>query len=122
MGGYDLGMLEVNEAADQIEKAADKDAIVIFGASVREELQDEIVITVIATGFEERNGDKLSSINRDIIRPGRMQDETMVAEAPDLEESSDQKADLPQEDEFEKRYNTDFAIPSFLNKGKNGNF
>lgn len=121
MGGYDLGMLEVNEAADQIEKAADKEAIVIFGASVREELHDEIVITVIATGFEDRNGDKLTS-NRDIIRPGRMQDEERESEAQDLEGHSNQETDSPEEDEFEKRYNTDFAIPSFLNKGKNGNF
>lgn len=54
MGGYDLGMLEINEIADQIEQAADEDAIVIFGSTIREDLQDEIVITVIATGFEER--------------------------------------------------------------------
>ena len=54
MGGYDLGMLEINAIADQIEKAADEDAIVIFGSTIREDLQDEIIITVIATGFEER--------------------------------------------------------------------
>lgn len=60
MGGYDLGMLEVNEAADQIEQAADEDAIVIFGASIKEELKDEIIITVIATGFEERSIDILT--------------------------------------------------------------
>jgi cell division protein FtsZ len=53
-GGYDLGMLEVNEAADLIEKAADRDAIVIFGTSIKEDMQDEIKITVIATGFEDR--------------------------------------------------------------------
>ena len=52
MGGYDLGMLEVNEAADLIEKSADPEAIVIFGASIKEDIKDEIYITVIATGFE----------------------------------------------------------------------
>ena len=52
-GGYDLGMLEANEAAEQIAKAADPDAIIIFGATVREDIQDEIIITVIATGFSE---------------------------------------------------------------------
>ncbi len=52
-GGYDLGMLEANEAAEQIAKAADPDAIIIFGATVREDIQDEIIITVIATGFNE---------------------------------------------------------------------
>jgi len=54
MGGYNLGMLEINDIADQIEQAADEDAIVIFGSTIREELEDEIVITVIATGFEDR--------------------------------------------------------------------
>jgi cell division protein FtsZ len=55
MGGYDLGMLEANEAADLIEKAAARDANIIFGASIKEELEDEIRITVIATGFEEED-------------------------------------------------------------------
>lgn len=53
MGGYDLGMLEVNEAADLIEKAAARDANIIFGASIKEDLEDEIRITVIATGFDD---------------------------------------------------------------------
>ena len=53
-GGYDLAMLELNEAADQIAKDADKDAVIYFGTSIREEMQDEVVITVIATGFEGR--------------------------------------------------------------------
>lgn len=53
-GGYDIGMLEMTAAADQIEQAADSDAIVIFGAGVKEELNDKMVITVIATGFEDR--------------------------------------------------------------------
>jgi len=94
MGGYDLGMLEVNEAADQIEKAADKDAIVIFGASVREELADEIIVTVIATGFEERNGEVPFISNKEIIRPSKepafFEDDTQPDEktAEPLEESS----------------------------------
>ncbi|MDR0356896.1 MAG: cell division protein FtsZ [Clostridiales Family XIII bacterium] len=63
-GGYDLGMLEVNEAADQIEQAVDRDAIVIFGTSVYEELADEMVVTVIATGFEERPGEQLEPMKQ----------------------------------------------------------
>ena len=53
MGGYDLGMLEANEAADLIEKAAARDANIIFGASIKEDREDEIRITVIATGFDD---------------------------------------------------------------------
>jgi len=52
-GGYDLGMLEVSEIASLVEEQADRDCILIFGAAVNEDMQDEISITVIATGFDE---------------------------------------------------------------------
>ncbi|MEG0156087.1 MAG: cell division protein FtsZ [Anaerovoracaceae bacterium] len=53
-GGYDIGMMDVNEAANQIQSVADKDAIIIFGAAVSESMQDELNVTVIATGFENQ--------------------------------------------------------------------
>lgn len=52
-GGADLGLLEINEAAEIVQEAADPDANIIFGAVIDETLKDEIRITVIATGFEE---------------------------------------------------------------------
>lgn len=52
-GGPDLGLFEVNAAADLVQKAADPDANIIFGAVINEHLKDEIIITVIATGFEK---------------------------------------------------------------------
>lgn len=55
-GGYDMGMLDVNDAATQIQAVADKDAIIIFGTSVKENLEDEMQVTVIATGFENKPG------------------------------------------------------------------
>lgn len=54
-GGANLGLLEVNEAAEIVTQAADPDANIIFGAAIDEKLQDEVRITVIATGFEARN-------------------------------------------------------------------
>ncbi len=53
-GGINLGLFEVNEAAEIIAAAADPDANIIFGAVIDENLQDEIRITVIATGFDNR--------------------------------------------------------------------
>jgi cell division protein FtsZ len=50
-GGADLGLLEVNEAAEIISQAADPEANIIFGAVIDENIQDEIRVTVIATGF-----------------------------------------------------------------------
>ncbi len=52
-GGYDLGMLEINEIATLVEEQADEEAILIFGACINEEMENEIGITVIATGFSE---------------------------------------------------------------------
>ena len=56
-GGEDLGIFEVNEAADLIRESVGKDANIIFGAGIDESLSDEIKITVIATGFDIVNGD-----------------------------------------------------------------
>ena len=53
-GGLDLGLLEVNEAAQIVQKAADPDANIIFGAVIDDRLDGEVRITVIATGFEAR--------------------------------------------------------------------
>ena len=52
-GGPDLSMFEVDEAAKIISSAADSDANIIFGASIDEEMVDQVKITVIATGFTE---------------------------------------------------------------------
>jgi cell division protein FtsZ len=50
-GGGDIGLFEVNEAAEVVTGAADQNANVIFGAVIDETLQDEVRVTVIATGF-----------------------------------------------------------------------
>ncbi|MGE5508278.1 MAG: cell division protein FtsZ [Chitinophagales bacterium] len=51
-GGADLGLHEVNEAAEIVAASADPDANIIFGAVIDENLKDEVRVTVIATGFE----------------------------------------------------------------------
>ena len=52
-GGRDLGLLEINEAAELVQKSVDPEANIIFGAVIDESLENEIVITVIATGFSK---------------------------------------------------------------------
>jgi cell division protein FtsZ len=52
-GGPDMGLFEVNEAAEIIAGAADADANVIFGAVIDEALGDQMRVTVIATGFDQ---------------------------------------------------------------------
>lgn len=52
IGGNDLGMHEINAAAETITSAADPEANIIFGATINPELEGEVIITVVATGFD----------------------------------------------------------------------
>ncbi len=52
IGGNDMSMHEINSAAEAITAAADPDANIIFGATINPELEGEIIITVVATGFD----------------------------------------------------------------------
>ena len=51
-GGFDMSMAEIQEAAEIITSAVSPDANIIFGATLKPEMEDELVITVIATGFD----------------------------------------------------------------------
>jgi len=53
-GGPDLTMTEVIEASTIIQEASDPDANIIFGSVIDEAMQDDVCVTVIATGFEDR--------------------------------------------------------------------
>lgn len=56
-GGANLSLYEVQEAADIVAAASDQDVNMIFGSVINENLKDEIVVTVIATGFIEQDQD-----------------------------------------------------------------
>ena len=51
-GGYDMSMSEIQEAAEIITSAVSPDANIIFGATLKADIEDELIITVIATGFD----------------------------------------------------------------------
>jgi len=115
-GGSDLTMFEVDEAARIISSSADPDANIIFGAVVKDELIDQVRITVIATGFDETRA-KLASITKPAVPPIQ----GVVSEPPLIRE--------PEEDEEEARLETGeeegtpedvfgekFEIPAFLRK------
>ena len=71
-GNGNMSLLEVNEAASLITDAAGSDANIIFGAVIDETLQDEIRVTVIATGFGNGNRDLDSEFGSDLFsrKPG----------------------------------------------------
>lgn len=68
-GGPDLGLFEVNEAAEIIAQAADPEANIIFGAVIDENLKDEIRVTVIATGFDSKTPKKENLVDELEIKP-----------------------------------------------------
>jgi len=65
IGGNDLSMHEINSAAEAITTAADPDANIIFGATISPDLEGEIIITVVATGFDASYFAKRQAANVD---------------------------------------------------------
>jgi len=74
-GGTSLGLLEVNEAAAIISDAVDPEANIIFGAVIDEEFQDEVRVTVIATGFDGKPVNLHTAKNEaPVIEPFKVRD------------------------------------------------
>ena len=109
-GGYDLGMLEVNEIASLVQEQADPEAILIFGAAVSEEMNEEIGITVIATGFGE--GLEESIVYKPVEKPQPQEVVTengLTGRSVTLSQIFDETRD---EDSRDSR----FIMPDFLQK------
>ena len=107
-GGSDLGLFEVNEAANIISKAAHQDANIIFGAVVDDTLGDEVRVTVIAAGFD-RWGQREAE---ELVKP-----EEDIFSAPAMAPSNDRVLNLEPEQEEERLIfdaEEDLDIPSFL--------
>jgi cell division protein FtsZ len=100
MGGPELTMWEINEAAELIARAADPDANIIFGAVIDESMRDEVKITLIATGF-----DHVAEPRRRAARPMKAR-ELLSAMGEVEEEQEEIPSILAQED--------DIDIPPFL--------
>ena len=99
-GGSDLGLQEINTAAELVQRSVDPEANIIWGSVIDESLGDEIVITVIATGFE--SDAPLSSIGV----------ENLVSKAWDKKVNS-----IPSSSESNNS-SSDLDIPSFLRNKK----
>jgi len=97
-GGNDLGLFEVNEAAEIVQSAADLDSNIIFGAVIDNSLDDEVRVTVIATGFDK--GGVRSPLYRPdqaqrTERPGRDRDIVMDERQRSSLEIPDDEIDIP---------------------------
>lgn len=119
-GGSDLTMFEVDEAARIISNEADTDANIIFGAVIKDDLSDQIRITVIATGFDESQA-RLAQISKEAKAPPPVQgivsdDIKKDEEEKELETKEDDTEDGEGEKEKQDTFGEKFEIPSFLRK------
>jgi cell division protein FtsZ len=70
-GGPDLGLFEVNEAAEIIHAAAHPDANIIFGQVIDEGMGDEVRVTVIAAGFDRFDGNPQQGNSEELVGPAK---------------------------------------------------
>src|SRR5690606_6611867 len=119
-GGSNLSLYEVQEAADIVASASDEDVNMIFGSVINDNLKDEIVVTVIATGFNEEllqprtprgsglNSSRVQSIQQQSppsLRESRREDQRREEHYPSYQQEPTRQ-DKPQEDALD--------IPTFL--------
>ncbi|UOQ43129.1 cell division protein FtsZ [Halobacillus salinarum] len=110
-GGTNLSLYEVQEAADIVTSAADQEVNVIFGSVINENLKDEIVVTVIATGFDET---QLAEGQKKRPSVGQPQSKPNVMERPQREEQPRREAPQSQSKPSSNQEEDTLDIPTFL--------
>jgi cell division protein FtsZ len=132
-GGPDLGLHEVNEAATMIQEEAHDDANIIFGAVIDERMKDEIRVTVIATGFGEKE-ERRQPINslaaaaaaaaannrgKKVVHLGTIVDDLEAPTWQRRKASGEEAEPVPLEKaavQFSKEDDDRFDIPTFLRR------
>ena len=92
-GSMDIGLEEVETAANLVQEAAHPDANIIFGAAFDETLEDEIRVTVIATGFDENNASA-----KEEAKPAQSPREQQPAQAEAARQDQAEPAPAPKEE------------------------
>lgn len=95
IGGHDMSMHEINTVAETITTSADKDANIIFGATINPELEGELIVTVVATGFEDSYFAKQATGNlRAMMKEAEEEGAPGAVKEEDLKGSADVPADI----------------------------
>ncbi|EHQ6863933.1 TPA: cell division protein FtsZ [Listeria monocytogenes] len=126
-GGSNLSLYEVQEAAEIVSSASDEDVNMIFGSVINDELKDELIVTVIATGFdEEKQAQQQAQANR---RPNQSIQVNRPNYAVQDEQQNDYAQNAPQqanasvhEQQAEPQQNSsDVDVPAFIrNRNRRG--
>jgi len=118
-GGSDLGLFEVNEAADVITQAAHPDANIIFGAVIDDSLGDEVKVTVIAAGFDKL--DAPLELDGSIVTSAETAAAEVADQGPLIDDDDEHEVFRPEPDrdpvslvQVEDDEDDDLDVPSFL--------
>lgn len=125
-GDMNLGLMETEEAAELIREAIDPEAEIIFGTTLNEELNDEVVVTVIATGLEDDGAasHEPKRVLGDLAMRGEERMErAAAASAPKAEEAAEEEVEeaRPAARRFadlDYDYESEIKIPDFLTRKK----
>ena len=109
-GGLDLSLVEINEASNIIYESCHEDVDLIFGANVKEDLGDEVTVTVIATGFDP-DMQKVAKETRKIIKE-ELNKEVATVESTVVEEEAPSITKAVSEPQID--VDEDMEIPSFI--------
>ncbi|WP_427109577.1 cell division protein FtsZ [Lysinibacillus xylanilyticus] len=118
-GGSNLSLFEVQEAADIVASASDEEVNMIFGSVINENLKDEIIVTVIATGFSEEALQQQRNTTRPTLNTNRQV--AQQQQAPIREQRQDVHVQQEQPRQNQQNYVQDdmLEVPAFLRNRKN---
>ncbi|MBD8519896.1 cell division protein FtsZ [Lysinibacillus sp. FSL R7-0073] len=118
-GGSNLSLFEVQEAADIVASASDEEVNMIFGSVINENLKDEIIVTVIATGFSE----EALQQQRHTVKPSLNinRQSAPQQQAPIREQRQEMHVQQEQPRQNQQHYAQDdmLEVPAFLRNRKN---
>ncbi|HLR40209.1 MAG TPA: cell division protein FtsZ [Virgibacillus sp.] len=112
-GGANLSLYEVQEAADIVTSAADDEVNVIFGSVINENLNEEIIVTVIATGFDESKKEEAPPRQRPVINHNQHAATKTNEETP-REPKQYQQQNQQQQQQRSRPEEDTLDIPTFL--------
>lgn len=120
-GGPDLKLFEVNEAAEIIRNSSSPDANIIFGAVIDENMKEKIKVTIIATGFKDKQFDKRQKTEKDNTGGKREESEIKTNEIKKVAEKEKIFPELrgPTKNIRFSEDDDILDIPTFLRKDKN---
>lgn len=118
-GGSNLSLFEVQEAADIVASASDEEVNMIFGSVINENLKDEIIVTVIATGFTEEALQQQRNTVRPTLNSSRQTAPQQHAPVREHRQEVHVQQEQPRQNQQSYAQDDMLEVPAFLRNRKN---